>query len=73
MSVCLSVYVCSDVCLSLSVVMSLCMSGLQRDLCSQRGLETGSDIQTFRVALPRKLRSHYDRIIMPVLMMQVEL
>jgi meckelin len=42
----------------------------QQDLCGQRGLEPGSELQTFRIVLPRKLRNQYDRILMPVLMMQ---
>jgi len=43
----------------------------QRDLCSKRGLIPETDQQTFQMSLPRKLKSKYDRIIMPVLIAQV--
>ena len=49
----------------------MCVCMCQHDLCSQRGLESNSELQTFRVVLPRKLRSHYERVTMPVLMMRV--
>ena len=61
-SVCVTVCMCVYGC--------VCACVWQRDLCSHRGLETGSDLQTFRVAVPRKLRYHYERFIVPAILMQ---
>merc|ERR1712013_301232 len=44
------------------------MDQLQReadDLCGHRGLQAGSDHQTFSMTLPHKLRSYYDKVVTP--------
>ena len=43
----------------------------QEDLCGQRGLMAGSEQQTFQIAVPRKLRAQYDRVLMPLTQPQV--
>jgi meckelin len=48
--------------------MATLIEQLQReadDFCGHRGLQAGSDDQTFTMALPGKLRSSYDRIVLP--------
>ena len=35
------------------------------DLCGHRGLQAGSDHQTFSVTLPHKLRAYYDKVVLP--------
>nr|XP_040580158.1 meckelin-like [Lepeophtheirus salmonis] len=35
------------------------------DLCGHRGLQTGSDHQTFTMTLPAKLREYYDAVVLP--------
>ena len=44
------------------------MDQLQReadDLCGHRGLQAGSDHQTFSMTLPHKLRAYYDKVVTP--------
>ncbi|EDV25938.1 uncharacterized protein TRIADDRAFT_55538 [Trichoplax adhaerens] len=36
------------------------------NLCGQRGLLPSSDVQTFQMALPRRLRIQYDKILKPL-------
>lgn len=46
--------------------MATLLEQLQResdDLCGHRGLQPGSDHQTFSMALPLKLRNYYDKVI----------
>lgn len=38
----------------------------QDNLCGQRGLLPSSDTQTFQMALPRRLRNQYDKILKPL-------
>ena len=48
--------------------MATLLEQLQReadDLCGHRGLQAGSDDQTFIMTLPNKLRSYYDKIVTP--------
>ncbi|CAM9570287.1 unnamed protein product [Lampetra planeri] len=41
----------------------------EENLCSQRGLVPGTELQTFEVALTQAARLHYDRILQPLAMM----
>lgn len=54
-------------------IYSLLAARVQKDLCGQRGLIPGTEEQTFRVALPAKLKAKYERIIMPTRLMPVSL
>lgn len=35
-------------------------------MCGERGLESGSDIQTFEISLTRQFRTQYDMIYSPI-------
>ena len=35
------------------------------DFCGHRGLQAGSDEQTFSMSIPVKLRTYYDKIVTP--------
>ena len=48
--------------------MATLIEQLQReadDFCGHRGLQAGSDDQTFMMSLPSKLRTYYDKIVTP--------
>ena len=45
----------------------------EEDLCGKRGLIPNTEQQTFQMALPRKLRSQYDKVMLPITMPQVRL
>ena len=48
--------------------MSGLLAQLQReadDLCGHRGLQAGSDHQTYCMTLPHKLRAYYDKVVLP--------
>ncbi len=55
--------------------MATLIEQLQReadDFCGHRGLQAGSDEQTFTMALPSKLRTSYDRIVVPASRLMAE-
>ena len=40
----------------------------EEDLCGQRGLLPNTEQQTFQVAVPHKLRTKYDQVLLPLIM-----
>ena len=39
---------------------------IQENLCGQRGLLPNTDNQTFQMAVPKKLRTQYDKVLIPI-------
>ena len=40
----------------------------EEDLCGQRGLIPNTEQQSFQVAVPQKLRTKYDQVLLPLIM-----